>query len=52
MHGYEEWGEGLVERLRGMYGFVVHDMRSGKLFGARDIFGIKPFYYYQSDEAT
>ena len=35
-----------------MYGFVVHDMRSGKLFGARDIFGIKPFYYYQSDEAT
>ena len=50
VHGYEEWGEGLVERLRGMYGFVVHDMRSGKLFGARDIFGIKPFYYYQSDE--
>ena len=50
VHGYEEWGEGLVERLRGMYGFVVHDMRSGKLFGTRDIFGIKPFYYYQSDE--
>ena len=45
---YEEWGEGLVDRLRGMYGFVVHDMRSGKLFGARDIFGIKPFYYYQT----
>lgn len=50
VHGYEEWGEGLVDRLRGMYGFVVHDMRSGKLFAARDIFGIKPFYYYQSDE--
>ena len=48
VHGYEEWGEGLVERLRGMYGFAVHDMRSGKLFGARDIFGIKPFYYYQT----
>lgn len=48
VHGYEEWGEGLVDRLRGMYGFVVHDMRSGKLFGARDIFGIKPFYYYQT----
>lgn len=48
VHGFEEWGEGLVERLRGMYGFVVHDMRSGKLFGARDIFGIKPFYYYQT----
>lgn len=48
VHGYEEWGEGLVDRLRGMYGFVVHDMRSGKLFGVRDIFGIKPFYYYQT----
>ena len=48
VHGYEEWGEGLVDRLRGMYGFVVHDMCSGKLFGARDIFGIKPFYYYQT----
>lgn len=48
VHGYEEWGEGLVDRLRGMYGFVMHDMRSGKLFGARDIFGIKPFYYYQT----
>lgn len=48
VHGYEEWGEGLVDRLRGMYSFVVHDMRSGKLFGARDIFGIKPFYYYQT----
>lgn len=48
VHGYEEWGEGLVDRLRGMYGFVVHDMRAGKLFGARDIFGIKPFYYCQT----
>lgn len=48
VHGYEEWGESLVDRLRGMYGFVVHDMRAGKLFGARDIFGIKPFYYYQT----
>ncbi|MDO4437791.1 MAG: asparagine synthase (glutamine-hydrolyzing) [Coriobacteriaceae bacterium] len=45
VHGYEEWGEDLVNRLRGMYGFVVYDMKAGRLFGARDIFGIKPFYY-------
>lgn len=45
VHGYEEWGEDLVNRLRGMYGFVVYDKSAGKLFGARDIFGIKPFYY-------
>lgn len=48
VHGYEEWGEGLVDRLRGMYAFVIHDAKAGKLFGARDIFGIKPFYYCQT----
>ena len=48
VHGYEEWGEQLVDRLRGMYGFVVYDGRARKLFGARDIFGIKPFYYYRT----
>ena len=43
VHGYEEWGEDLVNRLRGMYAFVIHDQNKNKLFGARDIFGIKPF---------
>ena len=47
LHGYEEWGEKLVDRLRGMYTFVIWDRRKKKLFGARDIFGIKPFYYAQ-----
>ncbi|MFV0529307.1 MAG: asparagine synthase (glutamine-hydrolyzing) [Lachnospiraceae bacterium] len=45
LHGYEEWGESLVDRLRGMYAFVIWDSTTKKLFGARDIFGIKPFYY-------
>ena len=45
VHGYEEWGEDLVNRLRGMYAFVIHDQNKNKLFGARDIFGIKPFYW-------
>lgn len=47
LHGYEEWGEGLVDRLRGMYAFVIWDREKKKMFGARDIFGIKPFYYAQ-----
>ena len=47
LHGYEEWGESLVDRLRGMYGFVIWDREKKKMFGARDIFGIKPFYYAQ-----
>ena len=46
VHGYEEWGEDLVYRLRGMYGFVIWDKEKKRLLGARDVFGIKPFYYY------
>lgn len=47
LHGYEEWGASLLDRLRGMFAFVIWDKQAKKLFGARDIFGIKPFYYYQ-----
>lgn len=47
LHGYEEWGEQLVDRLRGMYAFVIWDTKKKKMFGARDIFGIKPLYYAQ-----
>lgn len=45
VHGYEEWGETLASKLRGMFAFVVWDKRSNILYGARDPFGIKPFYY-------
>ena len=45
IHGYEQWGEALVERLRGMYAFAIWDMEKKELFAARDIFGIKPLYY-------
>ena len=50
IHGYEEWGESLVERLRGMYAFAIWDTKENKLFAARDIFGIKPLYYAQMNE--
>lgn len=49
LHGYEQWGDGLPARLRGMFTFVLWDTRTKTLFGARDIFGIKPFYYYNVD---
>ena len=45
LHGFEEWGNSLVDRLRGMYAFVIYNKKDNSLFGARDIFGIKPFYY-------
>lgn len=50
LHGYEEWGEEVVLRLRGMYGFVIWDREKQCLFGARDMFGIKPFYYAQMND--
>lgn len=46
IHGYEEYGRDLLNRLRGMFVFVIWDKVEKKLFGARDIFGIKPFFYY------
>ncbi len=45
LHGYEEYGTSLVTMLRGMFTFVLWDLKSKTLFGARDHFGIKPFYY-------
>ncbi|MBQ2285941.1 MAG: asparagine synthase (glutamine-hydrolyzing) [Acutalibacteraceae bacterium] len=45
LHGFEEWGENMVPRLRGMFAFVIFDRRDRSLFAARDMFGIKPFYY-------
>ena len=45
LHGYEEWGEELVPKLRGMFAFVIFNRRDRSLFAARDMFGIKPFYY-------
>ncbi len=49
LHGYEAWGEGVVERLRGMFAFAVVDLRAGptraRFFMARDRLGIKPLFY-------
>lgn len=51
LHGYEEYGKGILDKLRGMYAFVIWNKKTQTLFGARDIFGIKPFYYYKTDKA-
>ena len=49
VHGYEAWGERLVERLRGMFAFGIVDLREKRVFLARDRFGIKPLYYTRQD---
>ena len=47
VHGYEEWGVGVFERLRGMFAIAIWDDVRKQLVCARDIFGIKPLYYTQ-----
>ena len=47
LHGYEEYGKKILDRLRGMFAFSIWNKNTKELFGARDIFGIKPFYYYK-----
>lgn len=50
IHGYEQYGEKLLDRLRGMFAFVIWDKNKKELFGARDFFGIKPLYYAVMDK--
>lgn len=45
LHGFERWGAGVLDRLRGMFAFALYDTTTGELFCARDAFGIKPLYY-------
>lgn len=45
LHGFERWGEAVLDRLRGMFAFALYDTATGELFCARDAFGIKPLYY-------
>ena len=49
VHGYEEWGYDLVNKLRGMFSFAIWNKKEKELFSARDGWGIKPYYYYEND---
>lgn len=47
---YSVYGVDALRKLRGMFAFVIWDKVEHTLFGARDPFGIKPFYYCEKDE--
>jgi len=48
LRAYATWGEASLDKLRGMFAFVIYDRERQRLFAARDRFGIKPLYYFVS----
>jgi asparagine synthase (glutamine-hydrolysing) len=47
VHGYEEWGVDILQRLNGQFAFAIYDRQNETVFIARDRFGVRPFYYAQ-----
>src|SRR2546423_1636808 len=47
IHGYEEWGVGLLQKLDGQFAFAIYDRKSESVFLARDRFGMQPMFYAQ-----
>jgi asparagine synthase (glutamine-hydrolysing) len=51
VHGYEEWGAQLLQRLNGQFAFAIYDRNRETVFVARDRFGVRPLFYAQPNGA-
>lgn len=49
LKSYEIWGEKCVAKFIGMFAFVIYDQKKRQLFCARDRAGVKPFFYYRTE---
>jgi asparagine synthase (glutamine-hydrolysing) len=45
LHGWEEYGKAILDKLRGMFAFIIWDSKTQTAFGAKDPFGVKPLYF-------
>ncbi len=48
---YITYGAACLDKLNGMFSFVIYDKESAEVFAARDRFGVKPFYYYETNDS-
>jgi len=48
---WQQWGEACLSRLRGMFAFSLHDAETDTVYLARDSYGKKPLFYYQTDDS-
>ncbi len=51
LHMYEEYGENMLTKLRGMFTFAIYNTDTREVFIARDFFGIKPLYYLKQNDS-
>ena len=51
VHGYEQWGVNLLQRLNGQFAFAIYDRNKESIFLARDRFGVRPLFYAQPNGA-
>ena len=49
LNGYQVWGEGILNKLNGIFAFAIYNIKEKEIFIARDQFGVKPLYYYKED---
>ncbi|GAB6146230.1 N-acetylglutaminylglutamine amidotransferase [Desulfocicer niacini] len=51
LKAYHAWGENCVEKFNGMFAFVIYDQKNNCVFMARDRLGIKPLYFYRTQNS-
>ena len=49
---YQKWGADALDKLIGMFAFIIWDEREQTMFAARDRFGVKPLYYHEKNDGT